>query len=102
MILVRIPPLTLFWRTFVLLVSLLAVALLAWWQSIRVFEREPRAQAISNQIISVVTLTRNAVLYADPQLRGALLADLAENEGIRIAPKETNDEIKPLPGVPLV
>lgn len=99
---IRLPPLTLFWRTLLLLVSLLAVALLAWWQSIRVFEREPRAQAVSNQITSAVTLTRSALLYADPQLRGELLADLAENEGIRIAPKESTDEINPLPQVPLV
>ncbi len=99
---IRVPPLTLFWRTFLLIICLLAVALTAWWQSIRLFEREPRAQAISNQITSVVTLTRNALLYADPQLRRELLIDLADNEGIRIVPKEATDQTQPFPHLPLV
>ncbi len=99
---IRIPPVTLFWRTFLLIVCMLAIALLAWWQSIRVFEREPRAQAISNQLTSIVILTRNALLYADPQLRHELLADLADNEGIRITLREPTDQITPFPDVPLV
>lgn len=98
----RLPPLSLFWRTFLLIVFFLAVALFAWLQSFRAFEREPRAQTIANQVVSVVNVTRSALLYSDPLVRRDLLADLADNEGIRIAPKEPNDVITPLPDVPLV
>lgn len=98
----RLPPLSLFWRTFLLIVFFLAVALVAWLQSFRAFEREPRAQTIANQVVAVVNVTRSALLFSDPLSRRELLADLADNEGIRIAPKEPNDIITPLPDIPLV
>lgn len=97
----RLPALSLFWRTFVLILLFLVIALVAWWQSFRVFEREPRAQVIANQVVSIVNVTRSALLYSDPLARRELLSDLADNEGIRIAPKEPSDIISPLPAVPL-
>ncbi|HRK56685.1 MAG TPA: ATP-binding protein [Burkholderiaceae bacterium] len=98
----KAPAVTLFWRTFALIIAFLALALLAWWQSIRIFEREPRAQAIASQIVSVVNVTRNALLYADSALRTQLLADLADNEGISIALKEPRDDIAVLGPYPLI
>jgi hypothetical protein len=54
----------LFWRTFLLILLLLAASTLAWLQSFRVFEREPRAQQLAQQMISIVNITRSALLYS--------------------------------------
>jgi two-component system osmolarity sensor histidine kinase EnvZ len=96
----RSPPL--FWRTFLLIALLLAGVLAALVQSFRLLEREPRAQHIAQQVISIVNITRGALLYSDPALRRELLDDLADNEGIRIAPREAADRIVALPDRPLV
>ena len=80
-----------------LLVLLLIVASLgAWIQSFRVFERAPRAQNIAQQVVSVVNVTRAALLYSDPFVRRDLLAELAANEGIRIYPLEPTDVVVPV------
>src|ERR1700677_1794717 len=84
----------LFWRTFLLIALLISVSLAAWFQSFRVIEREPRAQRVALQLISVVKLTRTALLYSDPDLRRALLQDLESNEGVRVYPRETTDKYR--------
>ncbi|HEX7155991.1 MAG TPA: ATP-binding protein [Burkholderiaceae bacterium] len=89
------PPL--FWRTFLLIVLLSVASLAAWVPSIRVFEREPRARQIAQQVVSIVNTTRSALVYSDPARRRGLLADLAENEGIRVVPLEPTDQVVPLP-----
>jgi two-component system, OmpR family, osmolarity sensor histidine kinase EnvZ len=91
----------LFWRTFLLIMLLLAVSSVAWLQSFRLFEREPRAQQLAEQIISIVNITRSALLYSDPIVRLALLADLADNQGIRIVPLEQSDRVQPFPDSPV-
>jgi two-component system, OmpR family, osmolarity sensor histidine kinase EnvZ len=88
---------SLFWRTLALVLLLIVASLAAWLQSFRVFERAPRAQTVAQQVVSVVNLTRAALLYSDPFVRRDLLAELATNEGIRIYPLEPTDEVKPLP-----
>lgn len=93
---------SLFWRTFLLILLLIAASLAAWVQSFRVFERGPRAQQIAQQVVSIVNLTRSALLYSDPATRRFLLADLADNEGIRIVPLEPTDQVRPFPDIPLI
>jgi two-component system osmolarity sensor histidine kinase EnvZ len=93
---------SLFWRTFLLIVALIVASLLAWAQSFRVFERGPRAQQIAQQVISIVNITKSALLYSDAAVRRELLADLADNEGIRIVPREAADVVKPFPDIPLL
>jgi two-component system osmolarity sensor histidine kinase EnvZ len=93
---------SLFWRTFLLIVALIIASLLAWGQSFRVFERGPRAQQIAQQVISIVNITKSALLYSDAALRRELLADLAENEGVRVVPREATDVVKPFPDIPLL
>lgn len=83
---------SLFWRTFALIALLLAISLGIWFQSYRLFERAPRAQQIAMQVVSVVKLTRAALLYSDPARRRFLLLDLVQNEGIKVYPRESNDE----------
>jgi len=91
----------LFWRTFLLILLLLAASSAAWLLSFRLFEREPRAQQLAAQIISIVNITRSALVYSDPIVRLALLADLADNQGIRIVPLEQSDAIRPFADNPV-
>jgi two-component system, OmpR family, osmolarity sensor histidine kinase EnvZ len=87
----------LFWRTFVLLAFLITASLVAWVTSFRAVEREPRAQQVAAQVISIVTVTRAALTHSAPDLRRELLFDLASNEGIRIYPLERSDVVVPPP-----
>ena len=93
---------SLFWRTFLLIVLLILASLVAWAQSFRVLEREPRASQIAQQVVSIVNITRAALLYSDATIRRDLLAELADNEGIRIVPLEVGDRTRDYPDAPLV
>ncbi len=85
-----------FWRTLFLIALLIGISLAAWFQSFRIIERVPRAQQIAQTIISVVNVTRAALIYSDPKQRSDLLEDLANNESIRIYPLEPDDKILPV------
>ena len=74
---------SLFWRTLLLVLLLIVASLGAWIQSFRVFERAPRAQNIAQQVVSVVNVTRAALLYSDPFVRRVLLAELAKDQTAR-------------------
>lgn len=87
----------LFWRTFFLLGTLTALSMAAWVGMISVVQREPQAQQISAQLISVVTITHAALTHSAPDLRRELLFDLVSNEGIRIIPLENEDKVDPPP-----
>ena len=87
----------LFWRTFFLLAFLIAASMAAWVASFRVVERTPRGEQIAAQVVSIVTITRAALLHSAPMLRRELLFELATSQGIRVYPKEPDDEIEPLP-----
>ena len=52
---------SLFWRTFALLVVLLAGGVFAWVQTFRMLEVEPSAVRAAHQIANLVTLTRVAL-----------------------------------------
>jgi two-component system osmolarity sensor histidine kinase EnvZ len=85
----------LFWRTFLLIALLIAVSLAAWFQSFRVIETGPRAQRVALQLVAIVKLTRTALLYSDATLRHALLQELENNEGVRVYPRDKNDQYLP-------
>ena len=87
---------TLFWRSFLLIAALLVVSVLASFQITRVYEREPRARELAKQTVSVVNLTRAALVNADPVLRRELLIELNEREGIRIYPVTNEEKLAPL------
>lgn len=84
-------PRSLLWRTVLLVALVLAAAQLASLEMVRRFEREPRAKQIAAAVASVANLTRSALASADPAKRRALLAELAEREGIRIHPGSAFD-----------
>lgn len=55
-----------------------------------------RARSIAEQVVSLVTITRAALVHSEPESRRELLFDLASNEGIRIYPLEPTDQIEPI------
>ncbi|MFC4788691.1 MULTISPECIES: ATP-binding protein [Giesbergeria] len=89
--------LNLFWRTFFLLGLLLVVSILAWLQTLRELEFEPRALHTAQQVASLVNLSRTALLHTDPPARASLLQHLADQEGLRIVPRLPEDHFALLP-----
>lgn len=90
-------PRTLLWQTFLLFALLLVLALGVWSHLFRYFEDPARARDVSQMVVSVVNLTRTALINADSQRRTDLVIELAAQEGIRIYPAEAADEIESLP-----
>src|SRR5687768_6472359 len=88
--------LSLFWRTFFLLSLLLIGSIVAWLQTFRQLEFEPRAVQTAQQIASLVNLSRAALVHADPIARVSLIKTLADQEGVRILPREPIDKFTPL------
>jgi two-component system osmolarity sensor histidine kinase EnvZ len=99
---IAIAPRSLLWRTFALIALLIGLSLAAWVQIFTRFEERPRARQTAQMLVSVVNLTRAAVVNADPLLRQALLRDLTVQEGLRIYPAEPGDRLKPLPDTQLM
>jgi two-component system osmolarity sensor histidine kinase EnvZ len=83
--------LSLFWRTFFLLSLLLIGSIVAWLQTFRALEFEPRAVQTAQQIASLVNLSRAALKYSDAIARVSLVKTLAEQEGVRILPSKPTD-----------
>ena len=88
---------TLFARSFLLIALLILASATATFQLYRVYEREPRARELAQQTVSIVNLTRAALVNADPVLRRGLLLEINEREGIRLAPVTANERLEPLP-----
>jgi len=95
-------PQTLLWRSVLLIAALLVVAHLAWLQIFRASEIEPRALQAAQQIVSVVNLTRAALVTAEPGRRFALLDELAEREGIQVYAGDPAEAAPPLPNRPFL
>ena len=88
---------TLFARSFLLIALLILASAAATFQLYRVYEREPRARELAQQTVSIVNLTRAALVNADPVLRRNLLIELNAREGIRLAPLTAGEVLEPLP-----
>jgi len=86
--------LNLFWRTFFLLALLLVGSILAWLQTLRALEFEPRTLHTAQQIASMVNLSRAALVHADAIARVSLIKTMADQEGVRILPREPGDHFE--------
>ena len=84
---------SLFWRTFVLLVLLILASSLVWYISFKALEYESRAQLAARQISSAVNLTRSSLVHADAIYRTALIKSISDQEGLYIRPREPDDKI---------
>ena len=87
--------LSLFWRTFFLLALLLLGSIMAWLQTLRSLEFEPRAIQTAQQLASQVNLSRAALIHADAIARTSLLKAMSDQEGVHIAPREPTDVFVP-------
>lgn len=87
--------LSLFWRTFLLLSMLLLGSILAWLQTLRSLEIEPRAIQTAQQIASLVNLSRAALVHADAIARVSLIKTITQEESVRILPREPDDSYEP-------
>ena len=85
----------LFWRTFFFLALLLFGSIVAWLQTFRTLETEPRAVQSAQQLATLVNLTRTALRYSDSIARVSLIKTLAEEEKVRITPREPKDKFEP-------
>ena len=87
--------LNLFWRTFFLLSLLLTGGVLAWVQTLRQLEFEPRAGGAAQQIASLVNLSRGAMKNVDGITRIALMKSMTDQEAVRVLPREPADRWEP-------
>ncbi|MDB5868978.1 MAG: integral rane sensor signal transduction histidine kinase [Polaromonas sp.] len=85
----------LFWRTFFFLSLLLFGSIVAWLQTFRTLETEPRAIQNAQQLATLVNLTRTALRYSDAIARESLIRTLAEEEHVRITPRQPKDRFEP-------
>lgn len=93
----RLVPRSLGVRAFLLIACLIVASLAASAWLLRQSEMTPRAHQLAQMVVSVVNLTRAAVLSADYTLRPALLAEMSATEGIRVFPAEESDVLEVLP-----
>lgn len=87
--------LSLFWRTFVLLALLLTGGVIAWTQTFRALEFEPRAVQAAQQIASLVNLARAALSGPDGIHRLTLIKSVPGDTSVKLAPREPGDRWKP-------
>ena len=87
--------LSLFWRTFFLIGLLVVGSVVAWLQTLRVLEFDPRAGQTAQQLSSLVNLSRAAIVHSDAIARVSLIKALQEQEGLRIIPRESSDVVEP-------
>ena len=73
------------------------VSLGAWLQVFFSMEEGPRARQMADRVVSTVSITRSALVYAPTNVRPALLLDLATKESLRVQPREKTDTLQPLP-----
>lgn len=87
----------LFWRTFFFLTFAIFISLVTWFFTFQISEEKPHAQQTASQLLSVITITRAALVHSAPEKRQELLFDLASDDGVRIYSLEDNDIIEPAP-----
>lgn len=87
-------PQTLLVRTFLLMVALIALSLSASLAIFHYVQQEPRANQLAQQVVTVVNLTRAAMLSAAPEWRSALFEELSNAEGLRVTMAEENEKLE--------
>lgn len=90
-------PKTLLARAFLLIVILIVLSLTAAFAIFGHAQQEPRTRQMAQLVVSVVNLTRAAVMSSAPEWRAALLSELADAEGMRVHVAELDEVLDPLP-----
>jgi two-component system, OmpR family, osmolarity sensor histidine kinase EnvZ len=89
---------SLFWRTFFLLALLLIGSVVAWLQTFRVLDTEPKVAQTAQQVASIVNLSRAAMVHSDAIARISLIKQLAELEGVKVVQRNSNDVVQGFDG----
>jgi len=92
--------LNLFWRTFALLALLLAAGVLAWQQTFKALEAEPKALEAAQQLAGLVNLSRVALSSTDSINRVAVVKSLARSEAVQVEVAEATDRWMPYENTP--
>lgn len=90
------PAISLFWRTFGLLLVLLFTGFALWSQGIAIRQEHPRAVALAGQLVTAVNLTRSALVHSKPTDRATLLLELNQDERVGVFVREESDNVVPL------
>ena len=85
-------PTSLLGRNFALLALVIIMGAIGWASVFRYHQMEPRAAQAATFVVSVINLSRSALMSAQPELLRDLLQEFAEFEGIRIYPADVNDQ----------
>jgi two-component system osmolarity sensor histidine kinase EnvZ len=84
--------LSLFWRTYALLLALLVVGVLAWVQTWREFDTDIQlATERARQLASLVRLSSESLRLTDRNGRGLLTRALSAREGMQLLPRAVTD-----------
>ena len=94
-------PKSLLWRAFLLIATLMLLAVVAWLAIFQEAELERRSRQLAQMVTSVTNLTRAALLAARPDHRQYLLSELSDREGMRVYPADADDHVEPPPPLPL-
>lgn len=89
--------LSLFTRTFLLLVALMLACLAAWAEVFVILEMDPRATQNSKRVTTTVNLTRSALTHAPSIDIPTLLAELSQNEAVDVIARSPADLIQGMP-----
>ncbi|MFZ5502301.1 MAG: ATP-binding protein [Pseudomonadota bacterium] len=90
-------PETLRVRAFLLIAVLIVLSLATSTAIFQHVEQQPRTRQMAQLVVSVVNLTRAAVLSAAPEWRGPLLAELADAEGLQVQFSERDEVLEAMP-----
>lgn len=96
----RLVPRTLLSRSFLLIVVLLLLSLSSALAIFHHLQQEPRARQMAQLVVTMVNLTRAAMLSAAPEWRIALLTELSDIEGLGVSLAESSDRLTPVPEHP--
>jgi two-component system, OmpR family, osmolarity sensor histidine kinase EnvZ len=88
------PRLSLFWRTFLLVIGLLVLGIGAAVYTTNTLEGGSRAARQALQLGSLVNLTRNALISSQGAKRAELLQQLRADEGVQVRLLEASDKLK--------
>jgi two-component system osmolarity sensor histidine kinase EnvZ len=89
------PALSLFWRTYFLLVALMTCGIGVVVAAFLAIEFQPRVETASQQLASWVNLSQSALQATDPERRQALIAQWLRVEGVRLMPRELGAVARP-------
>ncbi|MDT8999215.1 ATP-binding protein [Paucibacter sp. APW11] len=92
--------LNLFWRTFFLIAVLLLGSIIAWQQTFKALDAEPRAIETAHQLAGLVNLSRVALSKSDAINRVAVIKSLTHSEDVMVQVAEATDQWLPYDTTP--